>query len=649
MPSPRRVPLSFARQLPLALVVALVGTLPALARADDPAPAPAAPPAAAPPVMAPPVMAPPAPAGPAGIADEARRAAILAIVDDLRDDAARIRGLPWKFPVPADVISRAEMRKDFERQVREELKPDVYARELKLARRLGVLGADDDPIAMTLTFMERGVAGYYDPKRRHFYVVDGLSGEAQRPTILHELVHALEDQYFDLRKQVEPLEEDGDAMFAMKCVQEGSAELARKRYERENPAVARLAQAEQRKSPDNDAMLKAITAVPASLVVGTLLNYQTGPAFVGRAVGRGDYLATMARLYADPPRTQEQVLRPSRFLGARRDLPRRITWPTGLASAVGEGWAGLKPAPVGELDLALWVDRWVGGTDGRLTPKLLGSGRYYSPEAGTAAEGWDGALVQLLEEGGVPRGIAALLAFDTAKDANEAAETLRKALRAQHGDTFRDGAWRDGPDGARTATFSDRFGAGRLEVKGEIVRLLDGVPVETLERAFAALAAAPVERDTGDGWTPEAEGDPFAGATWTSAQGKTAWSAPDAAYTTTVDGTALIATKGDLTVQLETVPGDAAAAFGKAIGMLVGRHKGAVPDVQNVEELMVGTQGAARLRLDDRSGAAPQARWVYVVPLADHLLLVTVGAPKATFDAHADDVDRIVEGLAFRE
>ena len=249
----------------------------------------------------------------------------------------------------------------------------------------------------------------------------------------------------------------------------------------------------------------------------------------------------------------------------------------------------------------------------------------------------------------MPRGIAALLAFDSAKDANEAAETLRKALRAQHGDTFRDGAWRDGPDGTRTATFSDRFGAGRIEVKGEVVRLLDGVPVETLERAFAALAAAPVERDTGDGWTPDAEVDPFVGATWTSAQGKTAWTAPDAAYATTVDGTALVATKGDLTVRLETVPGDAAAAFPKAIGMLIGRHKGAVPDVQNVEELMVGTQGAARLRLDDRSGEAPQARWVYVVPLADHLLLVTVASPAATFAAHADDLDRVLEGLAFRE
>ena len=81
-----------------------------------------------------------------------------------------------------------------------------------MPRRLGLLAADEDPIAMTLeAFLEQGIAGYYDPKtKRHFYVIDGLSGEGQRPTILHELVHALEDQYFDLEKQVEPLEKDGD-------------------------------------------------------------------------------------------------------------------------------------------------------------------------------------------------------------------------------------------------------------------------------------------------------------------------------------------------------------------------------------------------------------------------------------------------------
>lgn len=633
MPHVRRRPRLAAPLLLLAFAAAPV-------RADGPAPA-------APPAPAPKAADPKAPAGPAGIADAERRAAILAIVDDLRDDAARIRGLEWKFPVPADVITRAEMRKDFEQQVREELKPDAYERDLKLARRMGLLAADEDPIQLMLTFMEKGVAGYYDPKRRHFYVVDGLSGDAQRPTILHELVHALEDQYFDLRKQIEPIEEDGDATFAMKCVQEGSAETARKLYEKENPKVARLSQEEQRKSPDNAAMLKAITAVPASLVVGTLLNYQTGPAFVSRAVGK-EYAATMAKLYADPPRTQEQVLRPSKFLGANRDLPRRITWPAGLAAAVGPDWKGLKPSPVGELDLALWLDRWVGGTDGRLTQKLLGSGRYYSAEAAAAAEGWDGVYVQLLEEGGVPRGVAALMAFDSPKDATEAAQTLLKALRAQHGDTFRDGAWRDGEEGVRTATFSSRWGAGRVEVDGDLVAFLDGVPVDSLDRAFAALVKAPVVRDPADTWTPEGQGDAFAGATWTSAQGKTAWRAP-AGFAPTVDGAAVVATKGELTVRFETVPGDAGSAFMKAVGMLVGRHKRATPSVNEIEELTVADKPSARLRLNDRPGDGAMERWVYVVPLADHILLATVSAPAGRLAAVEDDAETALDALAFRD
>ena len=67
----------------------------------------------------------PVPAG----RDEARRAEILAIVDELRDDAARIRGLPWKYDVPADVITRDAAAEGLEKMIKEEIKPDEYERD----------------------------------------------------------------------------------------------------------------------------------------------------------------------------------------------------------------------------------------------------------------------------------------------------------------------------------------------------------------------------------------------------------------------------------------------------------------------------------------------------------------------------------------
>ena len=80
----------------------------------------------------------------------------------------------------------------------------------------------------------------------------------------------------------------------------------------------------------------------------------------------------------------------------------------------------------------------------------------------------------------------------------------------------------------------------------------------------------------------------------------------------------------------------------EAVALLAG-------DVQYTEEMPVAGKGAARLRLDDPAGDAPTARWIYVIPLSDHLLLITVAAPKTTFASIEGELDRVLDGLVFRE
>ncbi len=90
-------------------------------------------------------------------------------------------------------------------------------------------------------------------------------------------------------------------------------------------------------------------------------------------------------------------------------------------------------------------------------------------------------------------------------------------------------------------------------------------------------------------------------------------------------------------------------AFMKAVGMLVGRHKRATPDVNNIEELTVAEKPAARLKLNDRPGDGAAERWVYVVPLADHILLVTVSAPAGRLAGLESDAEAALDALAFRD
>src|SRR5262249_16773231 len=157
-----------------------------------------------------------------------------------------------------------------------------------------------------------------------------------------------------------------------------------------------------------------------------------------------------------------------------------------------EGWTGLEREVFGELDVALWLDRWLGGNQGKLDVSLAATGRYWSDAAKVASEGWDGVWMQMLETGGEPRAYAIASAWDAPQDAKEAGDAMLAALKAQYAKKFKAGGWIE-KDGVRTSNYEGGYGLGRIEVKGDEVRVVDGLPVDALERVFAVLETARLE------------------------------------------------------------------------------------------------------------------------------------------------------------
>jgi hypothetical protein len=639
-------------RLALLAVFTLAG---GMAFAEEPVPAPVPAPAPAPTVAA----------GP----DAARRAEILKIVDALRLDAARIRGLPWKQEVPADLISRQQLRINLEEMIKEEMKPEEYERDLRMLRRLGLLREDEDPIQIQLKFLEQGIAGYFNPKTKRFYVIDGLTGDGQRPTILHELVHALEDQYIDLEKSQKALEKDGDRLFAFKCVVEGSAEHARRQYEKENPEIARLSAREQQTSQSAGEMKSILKTVPALLILPTLLQYQTGPAFVGRAVGE-DYVKGMERLYGDAPLSQEQVLHPGKYLASSRDLPRRMEWPTDIATTLGEGWKGHEAMPMGQLDLALWLDRWFGETNGKLDFRLMGQGRFWTKPTQVASQGWDGMWMQVFDKGDKTIGYALASAWDSNDDAREAAEAIETALRKQYGKAFASDGWKDGDGrpvadgggdgeharpltgdgGVRTIDFTGTYGPGRIEVRGDEVRAADGFPEGAIDRVWTRVAAVKIERDPADTWTEAGEPDLLAGADWRSEPAGAAWKAPEGwTIQARPDGTGF-AEHGDTKVRISVRKGGLEENLLALMVELKSRHPKAPLDMSKAEDIELGAKAAGLLRLDDgKAVEKPQNREIYFVPSGDALILLDVEHPRASWDAARKPIDAFLSGFTFRE
>ena len=77
-----------------------------------------------------------------------------------------------------------------------------------------------------LALRDAQLLGFYDPKRKTFFVEGKLSGEEADVTLFHEFVHALQDQHYDLSHLGDFEEDGGDRQSAVHGLAEGDATSA---------------------------------------------------------------------------------------------------------------------------------------------------------------------------------------------------------------------------------------------------------------------------------------------------------------------------------------------------------------------------------------------------------------------------------------
>lgn len=137
----------------------------------------------------------------------------------LARSASNMRELPYKREVAVREITAEEYQAE-----REPLSPESVARLHDTWGRFGffapevdLVGADNDA--------SDWVAAYYEPGSDEITVI----GDPQTETIVHEYVHALQDQHFDLLA-LDDLAETSDAFLTGRAVAEGDATLTEGRY-----------------------------------------------------------------------------------------------------------------------------------------------------------------------------------------------------------------------------------------------------------------------------------------------------------------------------------------------------------------------------------------------------------------------------------
>lgn len=376
-----------------------------------------------------------APALPAGVRPVP--AEMVQRIQELTRAAEQARGLTARRAVPSGMIEARDLRAKMDQSLREDLPPAELAAYEASLKAFGLIPESMDLARALPDLLASQVVGFYDPHRKYLAVVrqpegaapavpglEGgspgagperaaeLAGTFENLVLVHELVHALQDQSFDLAKYTDrgPLSDEGAARLA---VVEGDATLTMFNYLLGGHAEVipgfQKGIEDMMGNPDSLREMsagfpggEALTDAPAWLRETLMFSYLQGALFamdVRKAGGQ----ALLDRAFArDPPRSTEQVLHPEKWHG-KKDQPVEIRWPD-LAAAL-PGFKKVAEGHLGELGVRILLSQ--------------GGGRAALASASQAAAGWGGDRFALYEKGD-RRVLVWITEWDTDGDTREA-------------------------------------------------------------------------------------------------------------------------------------------------------------------------------------------------------------------------------------
>lgn len=238
------------------------------------------------------------------------------------DDAARVRELEAKAPVKSVVISRRDMEKKVRDSIQREIPGEVVRAEGDMLIAFGVVPPNFDYVETTVELMTAELAGYYEPLDKTMYLAADLGAEERQATLAHELVHALEDQHYDLKPILDYRPDASDIQSAVHALAEGDAMSA---------MLDELLEPQGKRAIDLPESLIAIQAraaaqfskstkdVPDVLKRSLIAPYVDGLAFVHFLRRRGGW-KEVDRAWEHLPESTEQVLHPEKFLAHEAPL-----------------------------------------------------------------------------------------------------------------------------------------------------------------------------------------------------------------------------------------------------------------------------------------------------------------------------------------
>ena len=324
------------------------------------------------------------------------------LASELLPDLAARSGLELREPVRLEMRSREELVRYLESKLDEEL-PEEEARATVEAYALfGLVPNTLDLREVLLALYTEQVAGFYEPDSTTLFVMDDQPEALLEGLLVHELVHAVQDQWVDLGALTDP-KLGSDRATAAQAAIEGHATLVMLEYMAEQaqgtpvdlgalPNFANLLRSQLEGARDQ---FPALAAAPPVIQESLLFAYLEGAGYVHGLWAQGDRVAPFGEYL---PKSTEQILG-----GTADDVPIELAMSVSGADILHED-------VLGRLELGVMLDQHLGP----------GSARF--------ADGWGGDRYVLVEVGTGERGLIWYSVWDDEAARDRFVERFRDAL-----------------------------------------------------------------------------------------------------------------------------------------------------------------------------------------------------------------------------
>jgi len=229
--------------------------------------------------------------------------------------ASKVRQLAPRSEVPCVVQDKQEVSEFIHETIREDLPPQKLAMEELAYRAIGLIPDTFDYQHELVEFLVSQIGGYYNPKKKLFVMAGWLPASVQAGVAVHELTHALQDQYYNLQSLMQPKSATTDSGMAASALIEGDASAVMFDYERQASGQSPL---ERAQSIEPLLLMQVLglglgSDVPESVKALLIFPYTSGLRFVHALLRQGGY-AAVHRAYSRPPKTTREILHPEDYL-----------------------------------------------------------------------------------------------------------------------------------------------------------------------------------------------------------------------------------------------------------------------------------------------------------------------------------------------